>query len=233
MAATAPIAFASVSAPTFKPSTNLQISLLDRARHWVHFGALGGEVPMSRSTQNTRRRILEAAYELFYRRGFNRVAVDAVAERAGITKRTLYNHFESKDQLLAAVLDFHQDLALERIRRWSARLPTDLDAMLDALFSDLATWAAKPRWEGAGFTRIVMELADRPGHPARAIARRHKAAVESWLADELHTRSIPDAKSKARHLVLLLEGCISLLLIHGGGSYAEAAATAARRLVAC
>ncbi len=187
---------------------------------------------MSRSAEQTRRRILETAYELFYRRGFTRVAVNDIAERAGITKRTLYYHFDSKDELLRAVLDFHHDLALERIRRWSTRLPTNLDAMLDALFSDLASWAARPRWAGAGFTRLVMELADLPGHPARAIARRHKAAIENWLAGELASRGTPDATEKARQLVLLLEGCISLLLIHGSKKYADAAATAARRLVA-
>jgi AcrR family transcriptional regulator len=187
---------------------------------------------MSRSAEPTRRRILETAYELFYRRGFTRVAVSDVAERAGITKRTLYHHFESKDELLGAVLGFHHDLALERIRRWSTRLPTELDAMLDALFSNLASWAARPRWEGAGFTRLVMELADLPGHPARAIARRHKAAIESWLAGELTARGTADATDKARQLVLLLEGCISLLLIHGSKKYADAAATAAKRLVA-
>jgi len=43
------------------------------------------------------------------------------------------------------------------------------------------TWAAKPRWSGGGFTRVVVELADLRGPPARAIARQHKIAVERWL----------------------------------------------------
>jgi AcrR family transcriptional regulator len=57
-----------------------------------------------RSADETRRLILENAYQLFYRHGFARVAVDAIAARAGVTKRTLYYHFRSKDDLLAAVL---------------------------------------------------------------------------------------------------------------------------------
>ena len=57
---------------------------------------------MSRSSDATRRRILDAAYELFYRKGFSRVGVDEIAELAGITKRSLYYHFESKDELLVA-----------------------------------------------------------------------------------------------------------------------------------
>ena len=72
---------------------------------------------MPRSAEATRARILETAYDLFYRQGFARVGVDRIAAAAGITKRTLYAHFPSKDALLAAVLERHHGLALARIRR--------------------------------------------------------------------------------------------------------------------
>ena len=187
---------------------------------------------MGSKADATRHRIIEAAYELFYRKGFARVGVDAVAAQAGVTKRTLYAHFDSKDRLLAAMLEAHHGLALERIRRWSGRLAGEADAMVKALFAELAIWASKPRWSSAGFTRLVVELADLPGHPARAIARRHKAAVESWLAEELARRRVADAALRARQIALLLEGCQVLMLIHGDKRYAEAAAQAAVRLVA-
>lgn len=186
---------------------------------------------MARAAGETRRRILEAAYGLFYRKGFTRVGVDAVAERAGVTKRTLYYHFASKNELLAAVLAFHHELALARIRKWSERLAGDLDTMLESLFSELADWAAKPRWAGAGFTRLIMELADLPGHPARAIAGRHKAEVEAWLAAELARRGLASPEARAREVALLLEGAMSLMLIHGDRSIAKAAAQAAKRLL--
>ena len=76
-----------------------------------------------------------------------------------------------------------------------------------------------------------MELADLPGHPARAIARRHKAAVEAWLAQELAGRKVRQSARAAREIALLLEGCVALMLIHGSADYAAAAAGAARRLV--
>jgi AcrR family transcriptional regulator len=186
---------------------------------------------MPRSAATTRRRIIDAAYALFYRQGFTRVSVDSIAAEAGVTKRTLYAHFDSKDGLLAAVLELQNGLALERIRGWSARLSGGVDAMLTALFADLAGWAARPRWSGAGFTRLVLELADLPGHPARAIARRHKAAIESWLTQELSRRRVRHATLRARQLMLLLEGCQVLMLIQGDKRYAEAAAQAAIRLV--
>ena len=145
--------------------------------------------------------------------------------------RTLYAHFRSKDQLLAAMLESHHGLALERIRRWSDRLSGSAEAMVRALFAELAIWAAKPRWSSAGFIRLVVELADLPGHPARTIARRHKAAVGSWLAEELARRRASDAARRARQIVLLLEGCLVLMVIHGNRRYAQAAAQAARLVI--
>lgn len=186
---------------------------------------------MRGSAEATRQRIVQAAYELFYRQGYTRTSVDVIAEKSGLTKRTLYYHFRSKDDLLASVFELHRGLALKRIGDWSSTLSGDVDGLLNGLFADLAAWASKPRWAGAGFTRIVMELADLPGHPARAIARRHKAEVELWLAEQLSRRNITDSIGKARQVMLLLEGCLSLLLIHGDKGYANSAAAAAKALV--
>ena len=132
-----------------------------------------------------RQRILDTAYELFYRKGFSRVSVNEIAEIAGITKRSLYYHFDSKDQLLAAVLEAYHELAIARIRKWGVNLSGSRDAMVDSLFADLARWASRPRFTGAGFTRLVMELADLPGHPARAVARRHMGNLVRHHARQL------------------------------------------------
>lgn len=186
---------------------------------------------MPRSPRETRVRILTTAYKLFYRNGFARVGVDEIAEQTGVTKRTLYYHFESKDQLLAAVLDFQHALALSQVQNSMRRVTGDAEALVRSLFSEFAEWASKPRWTGAGFTRLVMELADQPGHPARAIASRHKAAVEAWLAQELAKRKVKSPHARAREVVLLLEGTNALMLIHRERPYAEAAAEAAARLL--
>ena len=99
------------------------------------------------------------------------------------------------------------------------------------LFSELAKWSKRPGWAGAGFTRLAMELADLPGHPARAAARRHKSEVERWYTELFAKARIPLASERARELALLLEGAGALTLIHGDRSYIETAARAAKRLV--
>lgn len=186
---------------------------------------------MARHPRQTRRRILEIAYELFYRQGFVRTNLDQVAAKAGVTKRTFYYHFDSKDAVLAAALELRHELALARIHRWSTKLSGDPRGLIDHLFMDLAKWAAQPRWQGAGFTRMVWELGDLPGHPARAVAKRHKLAIEDWLADQLPARKGTDARETARQILLLLEGCQSLMLISGDRRYAETAARAAKQLL--
>ncbi len=187
---------------------------------------------MPRSSDATRQRILDAAYAQFYRRGFARVGVDEIARAARVTKRTLYNHFPSKDQLIAAMLENQHRLTLQTFRSWTDGLRGNPAEIVDALFSDLAKWSMKPRWTGSGYTRLAMELADLPGHPARVITRRHKAMVEAHFAQVFARAGIKAAKDKARQLCILIEGATCLMLIHGDRSYATSAAQAAKILLA-
>ena len=76
-----------------------------------------------------------------------------------------------------------------------------------------------------------MELADLPGHPARVIARHHKAAREAWWANLLRQSGVSSPLQRAREVVLLMEGAMAMILIHGDRKYAEAAAKAAKRLM--
>jgi AcrR family transcriptional regulator len=187
---------------------------------------------MRRKQDQTRQRIVEAAYESFWRSGFARTSVDGIAERAALTKRTLYSYFRSKDDLLAAVLLHYDALAMARLRHIEAQFPAHRDGMIDSFFGQLAGWAsAAPRWTGSGLTRLVVELADLPGHPARAIARRAKATTERWLAGQLRKVRVAQPEARARDVMLLTEGAMTLMLIHGDRSYIDAAAEAAKRLV--
>ncbi len=186
---------------------------------------------MPRDAVQTRKRILDAAYRLFRRQGYSRVSMDEIAAATTVTKRTLYYHFTSKDQLLADVLEAQHHLALAAFRTFGDRLSGSPEAIVDGLFKELAVWSDKPRWAGSGFTRLVIELADLPGHPARLIARRHKAMLEGHLAELLARSGVARATEVAREIWLLSEGAISLILVHGDRGYAAAAAQAARKLL--
>jgi AcrR family transcriptional regulator len=188
---------------------------------------------MPRSAEKTRKQIIERAYRLFRRHGYRRVTMDDIAAEARLTKRTLYHHFNSKDQLLASVLEAQHHLALSAFRTFGDRLSGSPEAIVEGMFRELAVWADRPRWAGSGFTRLVIELADLPGHPARLIARRHKAQLEQCLADLLDRSGVRKSEQLARAVWLLSEGAISLILVHGNRGYSAAAAEAAKTLVRC
>lgn len=157
--------------------------------------------------------------------------MDAIAEAAGVTKKTLYYHFDSKDSLTAAVLEQQQGLALTQIQKWGKKSSGTAEDYLAALFKDLEKWASRPRWLGSGFTRLTMEMAHLPGHPVRQAASLHKHAVEAWLSSKLQTMGARNPQELSCQVVLLIEGALSLILIHRDPSYARAAARAAVRLV--
>src|SRR4029453_15995931 len=129
--------------------------------------------------------------------------MDEIAAAASVTKRTLYYHFESKDQLLAAVLEAQHHLALAAFRSFGDNLSGSAEEIIAPLFPDLAVWSDQPRWAGSGFTRLVVELADLPGHPARVVARRHKSLLENHLGDLLKRAGVREARRRAREIWLL------------------------------
>ncbi|HRD75396.1 MAG TPA: helix-turn-helix domain-containing protein [Hyphomicrobiaceae bacterium] len=186
---------------------------------------------MPRPAEPTRQRILEAAYRLLRRQGYSRVTMDEIAAAARLTKRTLYHHFESKDRLLADVLAAQHELALRAFRTFGDKLSGSPQEIVGGMFRELAVWADRPRWAGSGFTRLVIELADLPGHPARKIARKHKIELENCLADLLAQSGVERSKELARAIWLLSEGAISLILVHGDRGYSAAASDAATMLV--
>lgn len=186
---------------------------------------------MSRSSSGTRGRILDAANKLFYRDGIRAVSVDAVADTAGVTKRTLYYHFRSKDDLVAAYLASRDQPNLALFKRWFEETPGDLPARIGSIFHHLARSARHPKWRGCGFLRTSVELANLPGHPAIKIGAAHKKKFEAWLVKVFEAQRIVQASSLARQIVLLLDGSFAVVLLHRDPSYMDTAGEAAVLLV--
>ena len=186
---------------------------------------------MPRSGADTHRRILQSAHKLFRRKGYARISMDEIASATRVTKRTLYQHFESKDALLSAVLEQHHELALAAFQTFSAGLNGTANEIIDSLFEALGDWANTPGWAGSGFTRLAIELADLPGHPARTISRRHKTIHEAQLAKLFEKAKASKPQELAREVTLLSEGAMLMMLVHRDRNYAIAAAKAANKLV--
>ncbi len=186
---------------------------------------------MPKDAKTTRDRILDAANRLFYAEGIRAVSVDAIAEKAGVTKRTLYYHFKSKDELITAYLESRDQPNLKLFAKWFEEAEGGLAAKIEALFRNLAKSARHPRWKGCGFLRTAAELANMPGHPAIQVGAAHKHKFEVWLAEVIAAEGAGNAAQLARHIVLLMDGAFSTMLIHRDPAYVEAAGDAAAALV--
>ena len=182
----------------------------------------------------TRDRILQAAGKLFQQDGIRAVSVDAIAEKAGLTKRTLYYHFRSKDDLIAAHLEARDQPNLALFKRWFEEADGSMAEKIAAIFRHLARSAQSGKWKGCGFLRTSVELVNLPGHPALVVARAHKKRVEDWLSTIFTEAGIDtDAAPLARQIMLLLDGSFAVVLLHRDPSYMETAAEAAAELIRC
>ena len=186
---------------------------------------------MSRNGDSTREQIVIAATRLFYGEGIRAVSMDAVAEKAGVTKKTLYYHFTSKDELVAETIAARDQPTLELYMRWFAETEGTVADKVRGLFTKLGKSVDTPRWRGCGFLRTIAELANTPAHPAVKAGAAHKKRFEAWLETELRGHGIPDATGLARRLMILLDGATTVMQIHRDLDYVETAGRLALDLV--
>ncbi len=132
--------------------------------------------------------------------------MDLIAEHSGVTKRTLYNQFGSKDHLVAAYLD-------GRDQRWRSLVLAAVGACDDpveavtAPFDALRTWSGS-NTRGCAFINALAELPD-PSHPAHRIATNQKLWLLNLFEELATTAGCPDPALLATRLLTLHEGALA------------------------
>ena len=158
----------------------------------------------TRDKSKTRRRLLDAARELFYGGGICATGVSAVAERAGVTKMTLYAHFPSKDELVAAYLE-------DNDRRWREFLEEKLlgcedpSGKLLTICDAYREYFTAREMRGCAFVNCAAEFPD-PDHSARRVVRLHKAGIRERLRELAVEAGAEDPATLAERLFVVLEG---------------------------
>ncbi len=167
-------------------------------------------------------KILAAADRLFYQEGIRAVGVDTVAAEAGVSKRTLYNHYPSKDHLIAAYLT----------ARFRPLPPSDAPAREQILgaYDRLERLIADGSFRGCPYVNAVTEIGD-PKHPAIAIARQFKEERRRWYRALLERLDARDADGLATQLQILFEGGLASALVRGDPALARSARAAAEVLL--
>ena len=175
------------------------------------------------------RRLLDSASELFYAHGINAIGVEAIARAAGVTKKTLYDRFGSKDALVAAYLT-------DRWQRWQAWLEGRLALLAPAdrplgVFDSLETWLGQVPRRGCAFVNAAAELT------SNDVGRGVVIAEKAWMR-ELYIRLIaetgrsgPDAERLGAQLFMLHEGANVAYVLNAEDTAVATARAAAQALL--
>jgi AcrR family transcriptional regulator len=178
---------------------------------------------MSSSEKPTmKERILETADRLFYLQGIRAVGVDTIAAEIGISKRTLYNHFPSKQELIAAYL-------AGRFKQVPASDKPPVEQILGT-FDRLERGFAAKVFRGCPFVNAVAELGAED-RSVKKIAIAFKESRRIWFRDLLMQLEVADPEGLATQLQLLVDGAIATDLVRNDPSAARAAKDAARVLL--
>jgi AcrR family transcriptional regulator len=160
------------------------------------------------SAPDARERILEAAYELFSRNGIRAVGIDAIIERSGVARMTLYRHFGSKDALVLAFLARREERwTNDWLQREVHERATDPGERLLAIFDVFDSWFQREDFEGCSFINVLLEISDRRHELNRASAD-HLARIRAFVTDLAAQAGVADPDGLAHKWHILMKGSI-------------------------
>ena len=152
--------------------------------------------------------MIKYAYDLFYRNGFHATGVDTITEGTGISKRTLYKHFTSKEGLITATIDHYHQLRYKAISDYleksTIRNPVDKALII---FDFLSALVNSGMLDGCFAMNAKTEYANK-AKEIEAAYDTYVAAVQQLIESYLKEGKIADYKSIAMQVVMLFEGAI-------------------------
>lgn len=180
------------------------------------------------NVEEARERILAAAEELYYNKGYSAVGMDELRSAAGVSLRRLYALFPSKVDIITAVLHDKQSEWETNLTERVEAAPADPRERLLAIYSYLQDWFASDGFRGCAFINAFGELGGT--HPQiAAIVRDQKAAFQQYVATLVRDLGAPD--ELAAQLSILAEGAQTTAAISADPAVAGQARSAAEVLI--
>jgi AcrR family transcriptional regulator len=180
----------------------------------------------------TRQRLIEAATRRFYRDGFRSVGIDQVLADVGISKTAFYKHFESKEDLMLAVLEAQNSWLQSTFRtliRERGGL-TPLDRLLSVL-DVLERLIESDEFQGCIFVKVAMEF-PLPHEPAHVAASQNKQSIEDIVFDLAQQAGANDSRALAQELCLIMEGAYITRQVTGNKDTIHIARRVAQQIIA-
>ena len=183
------------------------------------------------TTQTKRDEIVRTAYEIFYKHGFHATGVERLLANTGISKRTLYKHFRSKEDLIVAAIAYYQDTLFGALPGELRRLASDAHGQLLAIFDLRREAFERGDFTGCFAINAKVEFEGKHGGVETACVRfsRDLEVLMCGLCEQAGYSAPPQI---ARQLMLLLQGTIIYAQIHRDASVAVTARDTAATILA-
>lgn len=183
------------------------------------------------SRPSARDRILAAASVLFYQEGVQNVGIDRIIAESKVAKMSLYNHFKSKDALIAAWLQEQDKNWLIWFQAAVDRLASTPDDRLLAIFDTLQEWFEQSNFRGCAFINSIVELVD-PAHPGYQVSLEHQQAIFDYILKLVNAADLSNPEGLTQQLVILVNGATVVALMQRSSESAMRAKEAAAALIA-
>jgi AcrR family transcriptional regulator len=178
---------------------------------------------MTTSTKpKPRERILAAAETLFYDEGLH-VGVDRLCEVAQVSKRSMYQHFGSKDDVVVEMLNMRAASVMAGLDTAPQAAPRE---RILALFDSLHAQAETPEFHGCPFVNTATELKDRQ-HPASIAALGYKLELNAFFEEQARLGGATDPETLGVQLTMIFDGAGAYSVVRGGSSPAARSAVEA------
>lgn len=181
-------------------------------------------------TASRRDQLVQTAVDLFYSNGYHATGIEKILTTAGVSKPTLYRHFDSKNELIVAALQKWDDDS----RTWleeevDKRASTPRERLL-AVFDAYHDWFREEGFQGCMFMNAIVEYPEQD-NPIHLAALEHKRFVTAYMRDLLHDGGTADADELADQLMILLEGAIVTAHANGNSDAGPRARTMAEKIL--
>lgn len=176
-----------------------------------------------------REQLLDTAWSLFCRNGYRAVGIDTVLAEAGVAKMTLYNHFSSKEDLIAAAMEKKGAETMAGLDRLIAAGRSPQKRLL-AVFDWLAGWLESDNFTGCAFLKAVGEYTAAGDKPRQA-ATAFKQAMQDRIETLCREAGLKSPALLARQLILVIDGATLHADMHANPGYAADARAIAKALI--
>jgi AcrR family transcriptional regulator len=178
-----------------------------------------------------REHLIETAIALFAKHGYHATGIDKVMEEAGMSKRTLYTYFRSKEELVLAALRHYDSVFRNHFMAKVEKAASTPEGRILAIYDIAEEWFTQQNFYGCMFINAVGEYSEADS-PIRQVARDFKKLMRTYLRELVGQLPVADADELANELALLLEGAIVTAQVSGNPAAAHIAKRAAKTLIA-